>query len=189
MSNPPFLPVPLTDAEWLDLIKRETSLYPQIFQHNIENKQWDLMDKNLADLSESIQRVRRYLGVRLQPKSPPPQEPSSQESLAFFFMKNRERMLAFADKLKEHPSAKGLSIILNHDNSLRVNDSVLTSFTLSKLASYMDIDELVELVLRRSIDPELRVIREENEAFAAAREKVLKAPKKKGRKIERENEN
>jgi hypothetical protein len=61
----PFLAVPLTEGEWLDLIKRETSLYPQIFQSNIENEQWGLMDKNLAELSESIARVRRYLGVKL----------------------------------------------------------------------------------------------------------------------------
>jgi hypothetical protein len=57
--------VPLTEGEWLDLIKRETSLYPQIFQFNIENEQWGLMDKNLAELSESIARVRRCLGVKL----------------------------------------------------------------------------------------------------------------------------
>ena len=61
----PFLAVPLTEAEWLELIKRETSPYPQIFQFNIENEQWGLMDKNLADLSESIARVRRFLGVKL----------------------------------------------------------------------------------------------------------------------------
>ncbi len=61
----PFLAVPLTEAEWLDLIKRETALYPEIFHFNIENQQWDLMDKNLSEMLESIQRVRRYLEAKL----------------------------------------------------------------------------------------------------------------------------
>lgn len=61
----PFLAVPLTEAEWLALIKRETALFPQIFQFNIENEQWGLMDKNLAEMSHSIETVRRILSAKL----------------------------------------------------------------------------------------------------------------------------
>ncbi len=57
--------MPLTEAEWLELIKRETALYPQIFQFNIENEQWGLMDKNLAEMSQSIETVRRILSAKL----------------------------------------------------------------------------------------------------------------------------
>ncbi len=65
LSCSPFLTVSLTEAEWLDLLKRETALYPEIFRFNIENQQWDLMEKNLLQLAESIEQVRRILGAKL----------------------------------------------------------------------------------------------------------------------------
>ena len=59
--------VPMTDSEWLELLRKESVAMPEIIRFNINNGQWDSMDRNLHALGEQVKKMRRILLAKIDP--------------------------------------------------------------------------------------------------------------------------
>jgi DNA-directed RNA polymerase beta' subunit len=61
MPEEKYITLDLTEEEWLELVKRESSGLPEIIGYNANNSQWVLMDENLTKAIERATRLKRLI--------------------------------------------------------------------------------------------------------------------------------